>query len=132
VANTINIYWAHDIPGLCGQSSFPGDSTQGIVLTSTCLQATQAHELGHYFNLYHTHETVLGVECPSQVQLHDGGRPSVRYGGIAPARSPRHVERLHPTWVPRWACLQLYNQPRPDQHHELRRLVQKHLLSRTA
>jgi hypothetical protein len=45
-------------------------SPQGVLINSDCVgtadsPSTFAHELGHYFDLYHTHETDFGVECPS-------------------------------------------------------------------
>jgi len=54
---------------LCGISSFTFSSVQGIVVRNSCTSAggnlsTTAHEVGHYLDLFHTHETALGVECP--------------------------------------------------------------------
>jgi len=69
VANTINVYFSN-FDGLCGQSSYPADAIQGILINNPCAgvnsnPSTFPHEVGHYFNLYHTHETDFGVECPS-------------------------------------------------------------------
>lgn len=65
VPNSINIY-SVDYLGtgeyeLCGISSFTFSGTQGIVMSNSCFatsdnHSTLAHELGHYFNLYHTHQ----------------------------------------------------------------------------
>lgn len=53
----------------CGYASFSGDAVQGIGIKNSCAgdNALVAHEVGHYFDLYHTHETATGTECP------DGG-----------------------------------------------------------
>ncbi len=69
----INIYWVPDESGFpyCGVSSFSGSGTQGIIMNNLCggsaqpFNSTVVHEIGHYFDLYHTHETAFGVECPS-------------------------------------------------------------------
>lgn len=69
VANTINVYFTN-LNGPCGQSSYTTDSVQGVLIDNGCAgtgsnPSTFAHEIGHYFDLYHTHETVFGVDCPS-------------------------------------------------------------------
>lgn len=81
-ANTINVYFTN-LTGLCGQGSFTTDSFQGVLMDITCASvrtagataniSTFAHEIGHYFDLYHTHETwpdakgnPTRVECPSE------------------------------------------------------------------
>ena len=81
VANTINVYFTN-LAGLNGQSSFTTDTFQGVLMDigaasvssapATANVSTFAHEMGHYFDLYHTHETwpnAMGtptrVECPS-------------------------------------------------------------------
>jgi hypothetical protein len=68
VPNSLNVWFVPNFIGLCGKSSFPGASTQGIVMNNDCTattynHATFTHEVGHYFNLYHTHETFSGAEC---------------------------------------------------------------------
>jgi hypothetical protein len=67
VADAINIYFTPVLPGLCGISSFTFSAVQGIVMANGCTglpsnHTTFSHELGHYFNLYHTHETAWGLE----------------------------------------------------------------------
>ncbi len=69
---TINVYFVPSLfvgQSLCGLSSFSFDSAQGIIMANPCAglptnTSTFAHEVGHYFDLFHTHETALGTECP--------------------------------------------------------------------
>ena len=73
VANSINVYFTCNLSdesgGLCGKSSFTVDAVQGIVYDTTCTApdypSTFPHELGHYLDLYHTHDTLFGTECPN-------------------------------------------------------------------
>ncbi|MHC5006164.1 MAG: zinc metalloprotease, partial [Planctomycetota bacterium] len=67
VPNTVNVYFAPSM-GPCGRASFTHSGTQGILIANGCAgtdrnPSTFGHELGHYFDLYHTHETGFGVEC---------------------------------------------------------------------
>ena len=69
VAGSVNIYFV-PLFDYCGISSFYGSGVQGIVMNNYCTAnpsvpnySTFSHEVGHYFNLYHTHETYIGVEC---------------------------------------------------------------------
>lgn len=67
VPNTINLYFV-GVFGFCGFSSFTGSSAQGIVVANYCAgvsnnPTTVPHEVGHYFDLLHTHETAFGNEC---------------------------------------------------------------------
>lgn len=74
VAGTVNVYFtpflaSETLGNLCGISSFTFSPVQGIVMRNSCTAArfnhsTFSHEVGHYFDLYHTHETALGLECP--------------------------------------------------------------------
>jgi hypothetical protein len=68
VANTVNVYFTN-LDSLCGQGTFPGDKVQGVLINNDCAgtmtnTSSFAHELGHFLNLYHTHETSYGMECP--------------------------------------------------------------------
>ena len=77
VPNTINVYFVPVFP-YCGLSSFSTSSTQGIIMANSCSGATDnhstlAHEIGHYFDLYHTHETAWGEECPDGSNCHTAG-----------------------------------------------------------
>jgi len=67
VPAAINVYYTPNLTGLCGISSFTFSAVQGIVMDNDCSgvpsnRSTMPHEIGHYFNLYHTHETAFGVE----------------------------------------------------------------------
>ncbi len=71
VANAVNIYWVPSSSGFayCGISSFPSSGVQGIIMNNNCggllsKNSTLVHEIGHYFNLMHTHEPAFGIECP--------------------------------------------------------------------
>ncbi|MCC6662083.1 MAG: hypothetical protein IT437_14500 [Phycisphaerales bacterium] len=68
VPGTINCYFVNSAP-FCGISSFTFSSVQGIVYNNSCVglptnRSTFPHEIGHYFDLFHTHETGMGgPEC---------------------------------------------------------------------
>jgi hypothetical protein len=73
VPGTINIYFANlASAGLCGISAFTFSAPpQSIAMSNSCTglpdnRSTFAHEIGHYFDLFHTHETGAGgAECVS-------------------------------------------------------------------
>jgi hypothetical protein len=78
VPNTINVYFTHLYPPDGGWSTFPDDDNQGVfvdyvyaVLGTNPDPTALAHEMGHYFFLFHTHQTGVDsdgsttVECPS-------------------------------------------------------------------
>ena len=67
VPGTINIYFVPELDA-CGRASFPGSSCQGMVVANGCADpssndSTFSHEIGHYFHLYHTHQSSFGDEC---------------------------------------------------------------------
>jgi hypothetical protein len=70
VPGTINIYCTpvldYESGALCGISAFTSSSVQSIAIRNSCMPpgnlSTLPHEVGHYFNLYHTHETAFGSE----------------------------------------------------------------------
>lgn len=77
VPNTINVYFVPNFT-FCGIGTFTFLEQQGIVMKNSCTAATGntstfAHELGHYFDLFHTHETAFGVECTSGVNCAGAG-----------------------------------------------------------
>ena len=70
VPDTMNVYFVPESPELCGLASFSGGSCQGVIMNNSCSNpatndSTFSHEVGHYLNLYHTHETAFGSECVS-------------------------------------------------------------------
>ena len=81
VANTINIYFYNSLSSgasaLCGYAYFPSTGRDHVMMANGCTVnrgPTLPHELGHYFNLYHTHgktnsgttdELVDGSNCSS-------------------------------------------------------------------
>lgn len=79
IPNVINIYFLNSITKngdpLCGYTRFP-PSVDRIFMTNFCATngATLAHEVGHYFTLYHTHgKTNCG---PMTDELVDGSNCS--------------------------------------------------------
>ncbi len=67
VADVLNIYFVNDPDGACGWARFTSHlPVDYIVIANGCAdnQSTLAHEIGHYFDLFHTHETAFGTECP--------------------------------------------------------------------
>ena len=64
----INVFYINkvvdDASIFCGFASFPWRDSEYVVVKNSCALngSTLAHELGHYFGLYHTHETALGIE----------------------------------------------------------------------
>ncbi|MGB0176241.1 MAG: choice-of-anchor J domain-containing protein, partial [Owenweeksia sp.] len=75
VANVINIFVFKSIKSgsssICGYAKFPngGVNDNRVVIQTSCSQngSTTAHELGHYFSIFHTHqggnELVNGSNC---------------------------------------------------------------------
>ena len=73
VENTINIFYVDDIGdsqlsfAACGVATFPFSNSQRnrfILMAKGCSTngSTLAHEVGHFFGLFHTHETFFGRE----------------------------------------------------------------------
>ena len=74
VGNTVNCYFTDTLMseegGLCGQATFTTTGgSQGVAMANSCTApeypTTFGHELGHFFDLFHTHETSMGQECPN-------------------------------------------------------------------
>jgi len=62
VPNVINVYYVTTIEGpVAGFANFPG-GPDIVVLERGSGVMTLAHEMGHFFGLYHTFETALGLE----------------------------------------------------------------------
>lgn len=70
IQGTINIYFVgpvsigNQLPiGWCGMAYFPEDKKDKIILSKFCAtKELLVHEMGHFFSLYHTHETFFGKE----------------------------------------------------------------------
>ncbi|MBL1212732.1 MAG: hypothetical protein HND52_05150 [Ignavibacteriae bacterium] len=65
----INVYFVPFLASLEGLSSFSPRiqepvliQTQGILVQNNASLTTLPHEMGHYFDLFHTHETLFNVE----------------------------------------------------------------------
>ncbi len=75
VADGVHMFFVNQLQAiggndLCGISTMPIQlASNGIALANDCAppgnNTTIAHEMGHFFGLFHTHETIFGVECPS-------------------------------------------------------------------
>ncbi len=67
VPDTLNIYityqMADETGPLCEASSFTFSEVQGIVVSYQCDSSSLIHAIGHYFDLFDTHETNFGLEC---------------------------------------------------------------------
>ena len=64
--DVLNIYYVNDANGYCGWANFSTSLPRDyIVVDNSCASntSTTAHEIGHYFDLYHTHSTSFGAEC---------------------------------------------------------------------
>ena len=70
--NALNVYWAPSLlnGSLCGISAFSFMSIDSIAMPPQCVgrpdvRGVFAHEVGHWFDLFHTFETYDGTECVS-------------------------------------------------------------------
>ena len=79
VDNTINIYFVdylYDISGgaVCAFTFMPADNMDLMFFNKTCFSTTVfAEQMGHFFNLYHTHETAFGIENANQSNCKNSG-----------------------------------------------------------
>lgn len=68
--NALNIYWAPagSMGSLCGISAFTFSTLDTIAIQAACqgysdVGGVFCHEVGHWFDLFHTHEPAYGLEC---------------------------------------------------------------------
>ena len=83
VENAINVYFTQNLKTapsnpICGISAFTFSDVQGIAMANSCTatptnHSTYAHEIGHYFDLFHTHETAFGEEFVDGSNCFDAG-----------------------------------------------------------
>jgi hypothetical protein len=78
VPNVVNVWFVPDLGSYCGFGSYTTSTVQGVLMANACSanddnHSTLAHEVGHYLNLYHTHETAFGVECPDSSNCSTAG-----------------------------------------------------------
>ena len=71
VPNVLNIYFTDEVyfdaammESACGWATFSGDSDEYVMMDNDCATntSTLTHEIGHFFDLFHTHETTFGDE----------------------------------------------------------------------
>jgi hypothetical protein len=90
--HTINVYFTN-IDGLCGESTRSNRSIQGVLMSINCTgieddpsteddneynPSSFAHEIGHYFDLFHTHESWKDkTGKPTKVECPDGSNCAV-------------------------------------------------------
>ena len=66
--NVINVYLVSGLynqssADICGFTYMPPSQNGSIFIKKSCLIGSSlTHQMGHLFNLYHTHETILGTE----------------------------------------------------------------------
>ncbi len=83
VADAINCYFTENLrtgpnSPICGISAFTFSDVQAIAVSNACAatptnHSTFPHEIGHYFDLFHTHETAFGDEFVDGSNCEDAG-----------------------------------------------------------
>jgi hypothetical protein len=83
VADAINCYFTPNLKvgpnsPICGISAFTFSDVQAIAVNNACAatptnHSTFPHEIGHYFDLFHTHETAFGEELVDGSNCEDAG-----------------------------------------------------------
>lgn len=77
--NTINLYFTSeviDINGnlVSGYAFMPSEGKDAIFMDKDFIHTTDlVHQFGHFFNLYHTHETVFGKELVKDIDCNKSG-----------------------------------------------------------
>ena len=79
VPNSLNIYFVN-VANLCGYAYFPTPSLAKnqqhlVIMNVDCALngSTLSHEVGHFFFLYHTHETAFGAEYVNETNCNTAG-----------------------------------------------------------
>ncbi|MBN1415332.1 MAG: hypothetical protein JW973_09545 [Bacteroidales bacterium] len=79
VRNMINIYFVSGLfndenQEICGCTYFPVENRDVIFIHKDCLDGTfLTEQFGHFFNLYHTHETIFGEELAQRINCTTAG-----------------------------------------------------------
>lgn len=66
--NVINLYLVsglYDVTqtNVCGYTYMPPSKSGSVFIEKSCLSGSSlVHQIGHFFDLFHTHETILGAE----------------------------------------------------------------------
>jgi hypothetical protein len=77
--NTINLYLATKLSDnsgtdVCGYTYMPSSGKNTIFIKKGCLSgSTLVHQMGHFLNLYHTHETAFGNELVNRTNCSSAG-----------------------------------------------------------
>lgn len=77
--NTINLYFASTVvdsngAGVAGYTLMPAELKDAIFIDKDFIAGNDIiHQFGHFFNLYHTHETVFGNELVTDVNCNKTG-----------------------------------------------------------
>lgn len=74
-ANVMDVFFVNSMNiggALCGRATFTTGTGAAVVVVNGCTPAKGnpsvfMHEVGHYFDLLHTHETAFGVACPNGI-----------------------------------------------------------------
>lgn len=108
VADAINVYFTLNLKTspsnpICGISAFTFSDVQGIALANACTatptnHSTYPHEIGHYFDLFHTHETAFGEEFVDGSNCFDAG-DLLCDTPADPALTPAMVDSVTCTYV---------------------------------